>query len=87
MGSLYLFFWLVATWLGMRFLHKGFQRVKSGGVLSVWIAIFVLVAMQMTTALSPIVGTAETFLPEKKEFFIAHWLDCMGASNAVRPTR
>jgi hypothetical protein len=29
----------------------------------------------MTTALRPLVGTAPTFLPETKQFFVAHWME------------
>jgi hypothetical protein len=35
--------------------------------------IFLLVMLQMTTTLRPIVGTAETFLPTEKKFFLNHW--------------
>ena len=35
--------------------------------------IFVLVALQMTTALRPIVGRADTFWPTEKKFFLQYW--------------
>jgi hypothetical protein len=47
----------------------------------VWVIIFMLVMVQMTTALRPLIGTADTFLPTKKEFFLAHWADCMSAPD------
>jgi hypothetical protein len=31
----------------------------------------------MTTALRPIVGTADTLLPEEKKFFASHWVECL----------
>ena len=39
--------------------------------------IFILVALQMTTALRPIIGTSDKFLPAStdKKFFIGHWAD------------
>jgi hypothetical protein len=81
MGALHLVFWLVATIFGLRFLNAAFSHsnAKSNAGLNTWIVIFVLVALQMTTALRPIVGTAETFLPppEQKKFFLNHWLDCL----------
>ncbi len=43
--------------------------------------IFVLVVLQMTTALRPIVGQAEAFLPQEKRFFLSHWLDSMKADQ------
>ena len=30
---------------------------------------------QMTTALRPIVGTSDDFLPKEKKFFLKHWFE------------
>jgi hypothetical protein len=38
----------------------------------------------MTTALRPIVGTADTFLPTQKKFFLSHWGDCLTSSEASK---
>jgi hypothetical protein len=51
-------------------------EVRSGGGIKVWMVIFLLVMLQMTTALRPWIGKADTFLPAEKKFFISHWLDC-----------
>jgi hypothetical protein len=77
MGALHLAFWFVATCFGWRFLRTGFQHLsaQSTGTLHVWIVIFVLVCLQMTTALRPIVGTSKTIFPTEKKFFIHHWID------------
>lgn len=79
MGTLHLLFWLVSTFFGLRFLRAGFShsQARSRAGLYTWACIFVLVALQMTTALRPIVGRAETFLPREKMFFAAHWGDCL----------
>lgn len=42
-----------------------------------WNLIFVLVCLQMTATLRPIIGTSDMFLPREKKFFIAHWIDSM----------
>ena len=42
-------------------------------------AVCLLVAVQMTTALRPIIGTADTILPTQKQFFVSHWGDCLKA--------
>jgi len=39
------------------------------------------VALQMTTALRPILGTSDTFLPTEKQFFGTHWADCLKATD------
>ncbi|MBI3414782.1 MAG: hypothetical protein HY043_05580 [Verrucomicrobia bacterium] len=79
MGALHLFFWFIATCFGLRFLCAGFahQQIKSTAGLNVWIVIFLLVAVQMTTALRPILGRADTLLPTEKKFFLQHWSACM----------
>jgi hypothetical protein len=79
MGTLHLIFWLVATLFGVRFLKAGFahSNARSHAGLNVWIIIFLLVALQMTTALRPILGPADTFFPAEKKFFVGHWLDCL----------
>lgn len=79
MGTLHLLFWIVATIFGLRFLARGFSQLKAGsnGMLVLWSTIFVLVALQMTTALRPIVGKSDHFFPEKKQFFLSHWADSL----------
>lgn len=79
MGLLHLLFWLVAVRFGVRFLLTAFRHfgLTSGAGLKVWVVIFLLVSLQMTAALRPLVGTAETLLPKSKKFFVAHWMDCI----------
>lgn len=91
MGALHLIFWAIATAFGLRFLDHGFAHTKarSGAGLKTWVVIFVLVVLQMTTALRPIVGTAATWLPTEKKFFLTHWLETMqgGRSRAQEEIR
>src|SRR6185436_18282384 len=65
MGFLHLIFWFVATLFGVRFMKNGFSHAnaKSQAGVNVWICIFLLVALQMTTALRPIIGKSDTFFP------------------------
>jgi hypothetical protein len=80
MGALHLVFWIVATWFGLRFLNAGLKQFapKSTDGVKVWAIIFILVQLQMMTALRPLIGTSDTLLPQQKKFFIAHWADCLG---------
>lgn len=79
MGALHLIFWFIATLFGLRFLKAGFahSNARSQAGFNTWVIIFLLVALQMTTALRPILGTANTFLPTEKKFFLNHWGDCL----------
>ena len=85
MGTLHLLFWLISTFFGLRFLQAGFShsQARSRAGLYTWIIIFVLVALQMTTALRPIVGKADSFLPKEKMFFVSHWGDCLKLTPAT----
>ena len=92
MGTLHLVFWFIATIFGLRFLEAGFSHsnARSHAGFHTWVVIFLLVAVQMTTALRPILGTADTFLPTEKQFFVSHWGDCLKAQatanqNQVSP--
>lgn len=86
MGALHLAFFAIATAFGLRFLQHGFEKLGSEGTggLKVWTIIYVLVMLQMTTALRPFVGTADTFLPTEKKFFLSHWGDHLGESDEQR---
>jgi hypothetical protein len=83
MGALHLIFWFIATGFGLRFLENGFSHLnaKSSAGFRLWTVIFLLVVLQMTTALRPILGKSETFLPVKKQFFLAHWGECLKAQD------
>jgi len=87
MGALHLAFWFISTFFGLRFLEAGFShsRARSTAGLNIWIIIFMLVAVQMTTALRPLVGRADTFLPKEKKFFVSYWGECLKSAPADSP--
>jgi hypothetical protein len=87
MGALHLTFWVIATFFGLRFLDAGFShsRARSVAGLNTWIVIFVLVVLQMTTALRPILGTADTFLPKEKRCFVRYWSECLEPPQSGSP--
>jgi hypothetical protein len=89
MGALHLAFWFIATIFGLRFLETGFSHsyARSHAGFYTWVIIFLLVAVQMTTALRPIIGTADTFLPKDKKFFMAYWSDCLSSSDRETSSR
>src|SRR5262249_52552690 len=66
MGVLHLLFWCIATCFGLRFLNAGLAHLNAQpGGTRVWAVMFILVMLQMTTALRPILGSADTFLPSE----------------------
>lgn len=86
MGTLHLVFWFIATIFGLRFLEAGFSHsnARSHAGFHTWVVVFMLVALQMTTALRPILGTSETFLPKEKQFFGSHWSRCLSDETPAR---
>jgi hypothetical protein len=89
MGGLHLAFMLIAMVFGLRFLSAAFShsQARSRTGLNTWIVVFVLVVLQMTTTLRPIVGRAETFMPNEKKFFLTHWVQAMDSSTWEGPAR
>jgi hypothetical protein len=83
MGALHLLFWLIGLFFGLRLLG-GMSRLRgeSGRAhLRIWAAIFILVCLQMTTTLRPLLGRSEHLLPDEKKFFVSHWVDCLGGKR------
>lgn len=88
MGALHLLFWFVGVAFGLRILGAGSRMLGQGRGrhLKIWNAIFILVCLQMTATLRPIIGRSETFLPHEKKFFLAHWFDSLaGRPSETRP--
>jgi hypothetical protein len=85
MGFLVLSFWIIALYFGFRLLvaAAGTFGMSVGHYLLVWMGIFLLVTLQMSTSLRPIIGTSEALLPAEKRFFLEHWLEEMGAKRAA----
>lgn len=79
LGVLSLLFYLIALSFGLRLMFE-FSRelgMKQSRHLVIWAGIFMIVTLQMTSSLRPILGTSDTFLPKEKKFFLTHWFDSM----------
>lgn len=87
MGFLALAFWIISLAFGMRMLHSASAALKarSARYLTIWILMFMMVTLQMSTSLRPIIGKAETVLPSQKKFFVTHWLDELNAAAKSNP--
>jgi hypothetical protein len=89
MGTLHLIFWFIAAAFGLRFLNIAFShsQAKSNAGFNTWVVIFMLVVVQMTTALRPIVGKSGTFFPTEKQFFLSYWSQCLGLDRSENNSR
>ena len=82
MGTLAIGSWIIAVFFALRFLKSvifatgGTQK----GPLAIWSSVFLLVTLQMTTSLRPILGRSELLLTQEKKFFLQHWFETMDQS-------
>jgi len=85
MGVLGIIAWGISVLFALKFLHSAVIAAGGGqkAPLMVWSGIFLLVTLQMTTSLRPIIGRSEKFLTSEKKFFLQHWGDTMGDSLPV----
>ncbi len=86
MGALAIAFWLISAYFGFGVILKTAQHLglEQRSHLIVWMGIFVLVVLQMTTSLRPIVGESEQFLSSEKKFFLTHWSEQLNEEAKVR---
>ena len=81
-GTLAIGSWIIAVCFALRFLKSvifatgGTQK----GPLTIWSCVFLLVSLQMTTSLRPILGRSELLLTQEKKFFLQHWFETMDQS-------
>jgi len=82
MGTLAIGSWIIALWFALRFLNAVVRATGGGqkGPMLIWGGIFLLVGLQMTTSLRPILGRSDTLLTQEKKFFLQHWGETMGTS-------
>jgi len=87
-GSLALLVWLLSFLLSTNLLRKLTSAGKTAWQVRLWLLIFLTVTLQMSTALRPLLGTSENFLPQEKKFFLTHWLESMASyPNESYPNR
>jgi hypothetical protein len=82
MGALGVMAWIILVVFALKFLHAA-VRCAGGGQkapLMIWSGIFLLVTLQMTTSLRPILGRSPVLLTQEKKFFLQHWGETFGQS-------
>lgn len=84
-GFLNLVFWAIGLFFGAGFLNKAVG--KQSGQIVVWFFVFVLVCLQMTATLRPIIGESEDILPKEKKFFLTHWFETMDGGDSSERSR
>lgn len=82
MGFLAIAAWLVALAFGYRFLRTALRETGAtqSAPLIIWVSIFLLVSLQLSTSLRPILGKSGKLLTTEKKFFLQHWGDMIDKS-------
>lgn len=84
LGFLLLVLWMVCAGFGMTLLLRAGRALgmPRTGHLVVWSGVFLLVTLQMTTTLRPIIGTSDKFLDfGEKKFFLGYWSEQLTATT------
>ena len=83
-GFLAITIWIVCLIFGLRVIMRASQCMGGGqgGHLKLWIIVFILVTLQMTTTLRPFIGKSDEFINlEEKHFFLGYWFKSMSETN------
>ncbi|MGC6459449.1 MAG: hypothetical protein ACON4R_13900 [Akkermansiaceae bacterium] len=85
-GFLILSVWIIALFFGTGFILKMLTQAGSGDKmpLRIWIGIFLLVTLQMSTSLRPLIGRSDSLFTSEKLFFLEHWGDSFTANTERR---
>jgi len=86
MGFLHLCFLIIGLYFGLKILKNGFRLLSKEKIsyINIWIFVFIMVVLQMTTTIRPILGTSETIFPTEKKFFLVHWVETINRKNNVQ---
>ncbi len=89
MGFLVLAFWLVGLYFGLALIFQTAHLLgmKRRHHLVAWSVIFLLVTLQMSTTLRPLLGKSDHFCTGEKKFFLNHWLEQCEAQSGTTPGR
>jgi len=86
-GFLVILGWVISVCFGTGFLLK--MLTHSGttekGPVRIWIGIFLLVTLQMSTTLRPLIGTSDQLFTGEKQFFLEHWSNEMSGNRRSQP--
>lgn len=87
MGGLHLVFLGIALWYGLRFFKTALALLgaRQARPLAAWGVIFILVLLQMTATLRPLIGSSERLIQTEKKFFLAYWVECCAGADEPSP--
>ena len=80
MGALHLAFLALSCAFGLGLVNRALSAMNRKAIpgLALWHLLFMLVLLQMTTTLRPLVGPFDGVLFHDRMFFLAHWISAAG---------
>lgn len=82
--------WVIAVAFGTGFLLKMLNQsdTERKNPVRIWIGIFLLVTLQMSTTLRPLIGSSDHLFTTEKRFFLEHWMKEMSQPpNSPEPAQ
>jgi hypothetical protein len=78
MGGVHIVFLLISCGLGLGLVGRALSAMNHAPVRTrLWSPLFILVVLQMTTTLRPLVGPADDAFVHSRSFFLAHWISSL----------
>ncbi len=79
LGAMYLVFLGVSAGFGVRLLRAALEKVSSRSlpILKLWLVVFLLVLVQLTVTLRPLIGPFDGYGLQERRFFLEHWAQVM----------
>jgi hypothetical protein len=90
LGFLLLSLWIVCAGFGLVLVFRAGRALgmTNTGHLTIWCGVFLLVTLQMTTTLRPIIGTSEHLVNfQEKKFFLSYWREQLNGEYEERDER
>jgi hypothetical protein len=83
MGALHLLFWATAVAFALRLLTGAFRFLndRAMGVVALWGVLFLVVTLQVATALRPLVGPFDGWQFHERTFFLTHWANAISRDS------
>jgi hypothetical protein len=77
-GGVHIVFLLISCVLGLGLVNRALSAMNQAKVRTrLWSPLFLLVVLQMTTTLRPLVGPADDAFVHSRSFFVAHWISSL----------
>jgi hypothetical protein len=88
-GLLVFMMWVIALWFAFGLVGQAARLLGATalGHIRIWLAIFAIVTLQMSTTLRPILGTSTHVLSAERKFFFEHWWETLNSQASAEQSK